>query len=487
MLFFFSIKKAGKRRDVICTDGVSVRASQVNTLALSTSLLPFPSSLHLDTERPDRDRRHGRERCGGMSGISLTPIRVRGKKKHKSAGPEAATATGPGTATGSAPRTAGRRLLSLAERSQSLQNRRSRQHKRTRLNATVPRNGKTSQLERLPVELLEKIFIYSLNANFAHASPYLAAAVSSERIYRLLILIAFSWDGPVTSGVERILRYDSAPVVDDRTALQEDILRCRWCTAERVQRLLPELSRLAVQRFWVDEGGGSEQHTSLDYPDGSVHGTLHDQPCTLSLTPTPTSLTIAGPTTTTTKPIINLRAIPSPVLASIPLLEVLRTSGGLTPQDTDPEHMRTVAQTVRVSRTLQAAIRRAVATANRQALQPLLELDEYIARCENVARPPPTETIPYTVPGELFRAATRHPLHTAVEIMAVLLRANAESVPDDAEITAFAMECSAHHVRLGAWLLDFLLDLPRQRDLARQDPTRGLFYLGRPTRVVDWD
>ena len=52
---------------------------------------------------------------------------------------------------------------------------------------------KLSALETLPTELLEKIFLYSLNVNYAHASPFLAAAVSSERIYRLLILLAF-WD-----------------------------------------------------------------------------------------------------------------------------------------------------------------------------------------------------------------------------------------------------------------------------------------------------
>lgn len=54
-------------------------------------------------------------------------------------------------------------------------------------------NRTLSTIERLPVELLEKIFIYSLNVNFARSSPYLAAAVSNERVYRLLILLAF-WD-----------------------------------------------------------------------------------------------------------------------------------------------------------------------------------------------------------------------------------------------------------------------------------------------------
>ena len=51
-----------------------------------------------------------------------------------------------------------------------------------------------SALETLLSELLEKIFLYSITVNFVRASPFLAAAVSSERLYRLLILLAF-WDG----------------------------------------------------------------------------------------------------------------------------------------------------------------------------------------------------------------------------------------------------------------------------------------------------
>ena len=55
---------------------------------------------------------------------------------------------------------------------------------------TTP-NPKLSNLESLPVELIEKIFLYSLNTNLPRASPHLAAALSSEQIYRLLILLAF--------------------------------------------------------------------------------------------------------------------------------------------------------------------------------------------------------------------------------------------------------------------------------------------------------
>lgn len=267
--------------------------------------------------------------------------------------------------------------------------------------------------------------------------------------------------------------------------MQEDILRCRWCTADRVVRLLPELSRLAVQRFWFDEGVVDSQ-LDCDAPSSVFHGTFHDQPYTLTLTPN--SLTITGPSSTT-KPILNLRAIPAPVLDSIPLLETLRVAGGLTRLDN--EHMAAVAHTVKITPALQTAIQRAVSTANLPALRCLLKLDEYIARCENVAMAAATASaaIPYTISAELFRVAVRHPLHTAVDIMLTLLRASAESVPDDADVTAFAMECCANNVGLGSWLLDFMLDLPRQRDVVRESPDRGLFYLGRANdaaRVQIW-
>ena len=52
---------------------------------------------------------------------------------------------------------------------------------------------KLSILESLPVELIEKIFLYSLNVNLPRASVALTSALSSERIYRALILLAF-WD-----------------------------------------------------------------------------------------------------------------------------------------------------------------------------------------------------------------------------------------------------------------------------------------------------
>ena len=48
-----------------------------------------------------------------------------------------------------------------------------------------------SALERRPVELLEKIFLYSLNVNLPRASPSLGGSLSREQVYRILILLPF--------------------------------------------------------------------------------------------------------------------------------------------------------------------------------------------------------------------------------------------------------------------------------------------------------
>lgn len=151
-----------------------------------------------------------------------------------------------------------------------------------------------SSFECLPIELVEKIFLYSLNINLPRASPYLAASLSSEHIYRLLILLAF-WDndkvydsrynsynpfegdglyggsparfedigtypsrGSRIFDIPRILRplgnEYACFTSQDRRVLQATVLRCRWCTRDRIRRQLPDLTRLAIARWCVNSG-----------------------------------------------------------------------------------------------------------------------------------------------------------------------------------------------------------------------------------------
>lgn len=167
--------------------------------------------------------------------------------------------------------------------------------------------SRLSNLESLPVELIEKIFLYSLNVDLPRASPRLATAVSNEQVYRLFILLAF-WDNDYsvydnwnhhltkaakpsennispaqlasgrlrdseytwsqTLSIYRILRplgRDYVPLTyDERRALQSAILRCKWCTNDRIRRQLPDLSQLIFTRWFVDYGYTFESRESED-------------------------------------------------------------------------------------------------------------------------------------------------------------------------------------------------------------------------------
>lgn len=154
-------------------------------------------------------------------------------------------------------------------------------------NDRQPKKRKTgyrpSAIELLPTELIEKIFLFSLNTSFTRASPRLAAAVSNERVYRLLIMLAFwdnddyrnpqpdsesvrkyeesgarTWNGNEKYNVARILRplgHDYVPISrDKRTTLQSAILRRKWCSIDRIRRQLPDLARLIITRRCFDAG-----------------------------------------------------------------------------------------------------------------------------------------------------------------------------------------------------------------------------------------
>lgn len=174
--------------------------------------------------------------------------------------------------------------------------------------AAQRRQKPPSALESLPADIIEQILLYSLNANLPRASPYLAAAVSNERVYRLLILLAF-WDndecyddiynddepekknglrdapkrfqdlGPYPYPSRRnrmysipwILRplgYDYVPLTpDERGELQSIILQCRWCTEERIRRQFPDLARLIIARLCLNAGYEFEREEGLDLED----------------------------------------------------------------------------------------------------------------------------------------------------------------------------------------------------------------------------
>ncbi|GKZ17392.1 hypothetical protein AbraIFM66951_004692 [Aspergillus brasiliensis] len=417
----------------------------------------------------------------------LTPIRVRGRRKiYPDDGGPKPKPSGP---------KGGRPMISHQTKLQSSQ---ARSNKRARLLIVKPTKPRQSILESLPVELIEKIFLYSLNVNFARCSAALAATVSSERIYRALILLAF-WDDSsaltvtgdqsVEAAISRILRpVDYHPLSDaERRHLQSTILRCKWCTIQRLLAQLPDLMNLAIQRHWFGAGIIMDLHDeesltrflAQEEDTRSFQGTDANGANHYTLTVSPlVSVTITHHETdqSTTYPVLGVLLIPDKLVEDlstpdhITYLELLRIASGLNRADL-------VKPTVAVSReSLQIGIRNALIENNAAALSTLLKIDEYYFRSENQSLNP-TTAVPYSLPAEHFRTAVRFARHDTT-FFQLLVRASAESVPaDDSEITEWAMSLNN---AFGRWLLDLMLHLPQQIEAAHANPAEdAVFYLGR--------
>ncbi|KAI2910978.1 hypothetical protein CBS147321_6137 [Aspergillus niger] len=379
-----------------------------------------------------------------------------------------------------------------------LESSQARSHKRARLLVVKPTKPRQSILESLPVELIEKIFLYSLNVNFARCSSALGATVSSERIYRALILLAFWDDSSATTAlrnhasevaISRILRpVDYHPLSNaERRHLQDTILRCKWCTIQRLLAQLPDLMNLAIQRHWLGAGIGMGPHDQESltrflaqredtriFEGTDTNGANH---YTLTVAPL-VSVTVTHHENdqSTTYPVLGVLLIPNKLVEDlstpdhVTYLELLRIASGFNRADL-------VKPTVSVSHeSLQIGIRNALIENNRAALSILLKIDEYHFRSENQSLNPTTH-VPYILPAEHFRTAVRFARHDPT-FFQLLVRTSAESVPaDDAEITDWAVGLNN---AFGHWLLELMLQLPQQIGAAHANPAEdALFYLGR--------
>ncbi|KAI9042333.1 uncharacterized protein KD926_005628 [Aspergillus affinis] len=435
----------------------------------------------------------------------LTPIRVRGRRKRRFS--DAADVQQPSyhdPATTAATRRrpkGGRPLMSLEQKLTSSQ---SQSNKRARLLIVKPSKPRKtrSRLEALPVELIEKIFLYSLNANLPRSSPSLAFAVSSERIYRALILLAFwndtSSTSSITSGttIAKILRpLDYVPLdYGERKALQINIMRCKWCTVDRILSQLPDLMNLTIQRHWVNAGismtaddeAGLARFLSRQEDRSTFEGTdTNNAHYTLSITPLISiQITCHETDQQQTHQILGMLNFPDKILRGggdhdpdlftqehVACLEILRFTSGFARPDL-------IQTNIQVSReATQAGIHTALVEHNARALTTLLKIDEYAFRSEHTAVGPDNTSTPYTLPAEHYRTAVRVARHDP-SLFQLLLRASTESVPaDDSEITQWAMDLNDS---LGHWLLDLMLHLPQRVEAANVNPVDGaVFYLGR--------
>jgi hypothetical protein len=126
------------------------------------------------------------------------------------------------------------------------------QHSEFRNMAPVPA---LSSLEMLPVEIIQHIFFDSLEVNLANTSLTLNRALSQEAIYHALILFAyFDDDGhhPVETRHFRPAQFRRTSL-EDRVKLQIGILKCKWCSLDRIHACMPALSRLKMVQEWHQE------------------------------------------------------------------------------------------------------------------------------------------------------------------------------------------------------------------------------------------
>lgn len=111
-----------------------------------------------------------------------------------------------------------------------------------------------SRLESLPAEIVQLIFLYSLEINLPRASSRLGRAISNPILYTWLIRLAFSSANPGSR--EGFFTPDFLPPPLDfwaipweqRQRLQTNLLACRWCTLPLMRRCQREYVDHAIRR-----------------------------------------------------------------------------------------------------------------------------------------------------------------------------------------------------------------------------------------------
>lgn len=110
----------------------------------------------------------------------------------------------------------------------------------------LPVKSELSPLESLPTELLEQIFLQSLNVSLPLASSHLSTVLSSTHLKMSVLFKIFSSDGNISSlklehydELSHILTAGSADGTNRAIGkLQSRILACRWMTWNFLQLYL---------------------------------------------------------------------------------------------------------------------------------------------------------------------------------------------------------------------------------------------------------
>lgn len=388
------------------------------------------------------------------------------------------------------------------------------------------RSRTLSAFERLPNEIIQHIFFDSLETNLALTSRTLNEDLTSEPVFRSLILFAFFpsnyWDDDDWVETSHFLpaQYRHLDTIE-RFNLQRTILGFRWCSLTRIRRCLPILSRLAIGCQLQDEKPSPWTISKLrqeNLPDLNDHQALRERYSTSKTSSLYEAIRPkwgrpladqTGPDGTLPffhvpndsfrgffskengrfRQVLGAMTIPDKALRGAPWTEEKLTLLQLLRQGLRFAGMLQTHHTgwiVSVSATaLFDGMASAIEEGHRLALLSLLDLycglrDElFLDR---------TGHIPITYASDMMSTARREhskdklPLpsrlfHLAVELdessasfLALLIRASVDSIPQDDEVlTAWALrqEATGTGSKLDAWLLKYMEapDHPRYKNV----------------------
>ncbi|PBP19264.1 actin cortical patch protein [Diplocarpon rosae] len=137
-------------------------------------------------------------------------------------------------------------------------------HARKRSLKNLKSKRKMSLLERLPTELLERVFQFCLNLDLPKASPIIAAKLSSQTICDWTVMRVFgpSWDKDYGRDMEMGAVNEGKWGREEADhELQSRVLRCRWADLKSLVRA----KDLWVQRY--AKGRLSKPHYFLKSPN----------------------------------------------------------------------------------------------------------------------------------------------------------------------------------------------------------------------------
>lgn len=176
----------------------------------------------------------------------LTPVRIRGKRSPKKPAP---TASASSTSSDPSPHRHDQEHNSLSATPAAKPKKRRRKNDEE-ITKQPDKGPSLAPLERLPVELLEKIFFDCLNLNFPRASVAIGERLASNHVKTKLYIMVFAYkftdheDSAIASTIKDhpLVDGDGQPL----TNLQSGVLALRWMTPTFLQLSMQKLMFKAI-------------------------------------------------------------------------------------------------------------------------------------------------------------------------------------------------------------------------------------------------